>query len=92
MVKTILKLAACAAFFASCSPAMAQECMDREKAAKGFWAEGAQVASIGQVSGGYFIIWRRSNGDWVMVFDNGVTMCFRANGRAWENFPSGEEL
>lgn len=79
-----------AAVSALATTAQAQSCIERGAARAALERDGAQIASQGLANGFPLQVWRRPDGQWVMVLDNGVTLCLLANGRDWQTFPTGE--
>ena len=86
MVGRIFALALLAA-----SPAAAQQqCLERGAALEGIAETGGQLVGRGMANGMPILVYRRGDGAWMMVLDNGVALCLLANGTDWENFPIGE--
>ena len=87
MTRTILLATALSGFALSAS---AQTCVERGAATEALKRDGAEIASQGIANGYPLQVWRRPDGQWVMVVDNGVALCLWANGQDWETFPTGE--
>lgn len=94
-MKLFLKLAACAAFFASCAPAYAQSlpdgCLERGLAIETLHKNQAQLSAMGLAENGMAVqVWLFPNGNWLVIIDNGLALCIAANGTDWRTFPTGE--